>query len=343
MLLGFLRLWISRNSPPLFGSAVPYLAGSILLAACGFSTGGVMAQGYPTRPVRIVVPFSPGGSTDAIARTFAQKFADAWGHQVLVENRAGAGAIIGSEVVAKAAPDGHTLLMTTTGHALLSSLYRKLPFDPVNDFAAVTQVTSTYLVLVSNPSVQASSVRELVALARANPGKMNYGHTGVGVAPHLVAEMLRIAAGINVVAVPYKGGAPLALAILANEVQYAFVPATDVVENVKAGRLRVLGVSGTSRGVAFPDAPSMIEAGLPSVEYAGWVGLFAPAGTARDILLKVSAEVARVLRLQDVAARLPGWGGEAAGTMPEQFSAKLREDVTKYAKIIKEARIPMLD
>lgn len=305
--------------------------------------GTVFSQSFPTKPIRMIVPFPPSGSTDVMARTFAQKLTDAWGQQVIVENRPGAGTIIGTDFVAKAPPDGHTILMTTTGHALLSSLYRKLPFDPVDNFAAVTQVTSTYLVLVTHPGLQADSVKALVTLARAQPGKLNYGHQGVGVAPHLVGEMLRIAAGINVVAVPYKGGAPVALALLANEVQYAFLPATNVVEHVKAGRLRVLGVTGTARAAAFPDAPTMIEAGLPDVEYVGWVGFLAPAGTPRDVLGKASGEVAKILRMPDVVARLPGWGGEAAGTTPEQFAKKLKSDVTKYAKVIKEARIPTMD
>ena len=278
------------------------------VAACSALPITAFPQFLPSKPIRIVVPFSPGGSTDVMARTFAQKFTDAWGHQVLVENKAGGGTIIGTEVVAKAVPDGHTFLMTSSGHALLSSIYRKLPFDAVNDFAAVSQITSTYLTLVSHPSVKASSPKELVALAKARPGKLNYGHTGVGAAPHLIAELLKTAAGINVISIPYKGGAPVALALLANEVQYAFLPASNVAKHVKAGRLRVLGVTGKKRGIAFPDVPTLIEAGLPDVEYVGWVGLFAPAGTPRNIIAKVSTEVARVLRLPDVAPRVDGWG-----------------------------------
>jgi tripartite-type tricarboxylate transporter receptor subunit TctC len=279
---------------------------------------------------------------DVVARTFSQKFSEAWGQQVVVENRPGAGGNIAADLVAKAPPDGYTLLITTTGHAVAPSLFRKLPFDPIKDFAATSQITSTYLVLVANPSMPAT-LKELVALAKSQPGKLNYGHTGLGVAPHLVGEMLKSAAGINIVMVTYKGDAQTIPAMLANEVQMGFSPPTTVVGHVKAGRLRALAVSGAARGAAFPDVPTVTEAGYADATYNGWVGFFSPAGTPRDILIRISTETARALRMPDVAARLPGWGAEAAGTSPDEFAKRYRADIARYAKVIKDANVPLVD
>ncbi|OGA31071.1 MAG: hypothetical protein A3G80_08375 [Betaproteobacteria bacterium RIFCSPLOWO2_12_FULL_62_13b] len=283
------------------------LAAAALLLA--FAAGSSLAQTYPAKPVRIIVPFPPGG---------------------------------GADLVAKAPPDGYTLLITTTGHAVAPSLFRKLPLDPFKDFAAVSQITSTYLVLVANPAMPAT-LKELIALAKAQPGKLNYAHTGLGVAPHIVGEMLKAAAGINIVMVTYKGDAQTIPAMLANEAQMGFSPPTTVVGHVKAGRLRALAVSGAARGAAFPDVPTVTEVGYRDATYNGWVGFFAPAGTPRNILMKVSADTARALKMPDVAARLPGRGAEAAGTTPDEFAARYRADVARYAKIIKAAKVPLVD
>ena len=316
------------------------LAAAALLLA--FAAGSSLAQTYPAKPVRIIVPFPPGGGVDVVARTFSQKFSEFWGQQAVVENRPGAGGNIAADLVAKAPPDGYTLLITTTGHAVAPSLFRKLPFDPFKDFAAVSQITSTYLVLVANPAMPAT-LKELIALAKAQPGKLNYAHTGLGVAPHIVGEMLKAAAGINIVMVTYKGDAQTIPAMLANEAQMGFSSPTTVVGHAKAGRLRALAVSGAARGAAFPDVPTVTEAGYRDATYNGWVGFFAPAGTPRDILNKVSADTARALRMPDVAARLPGWGAEAAGTTPDAFAATYRADVARYAKVIKAAKVPLVD
>jgi tripartite-type tricarboxylate transporter receptor subunit TctC len=316
----------------------PHVAAVLLLAFAG----GAFGQGYPAKPVRIVVPFPPGGGVDHVARTFSQKFTEAWGQQVIVDNRPGAGGNIGADAVAKSAPDGYHLLITTTGHAVAPSLYRKLPFDAVKDFAPVSQITSTYLVLVANPSMPAT-LKELVALAKSQPGKLNYGHTGLGVAPHLVGEMLRHAAGIDIVMVTYKGDAQTVPAMLSNEVQMGFSPPTTVVGHVKAGKLRAIVVSGEKRGAAFPGVPTVGEAGYPDATYNGFVGFFAPAGTPRDVMVKISSETARALRMPDVMARLPTWGAEAAGTTPDEFAAKYRSEVARYAQIIKVANVPLVD
>lgn len=319
---------------------VSKLAASALWVA--FAAGSALAQTYPAKPVRVLVPFPPGGGVDVVARTFTPRFSEAWGQPVIVENRPGAGGNIAADLVAKAPPDGYTILTTTTGHAVAPSLYRKLPFDPVKDFAPVTQITSTYLVLVANPGMPAT-LKELVALAKSQPGKINYGHTGLGVLPHIVGEMLATAAGIKIVMVAYKGDAQTVPAMLANEVQIGFSPPTTVVGHVKAGKLRAIVVSGASRGAVFPGIPTVGEAGYPDATYNGWVGFFAPAGTPREILSKISSETARALRIPDVAARLPGWGAEPAGTTPDEFAARYRADVARYAKIIKQANVPLVD
>lgn len=301
------------------------------------------AQSYPAKPIRIVVPFLAGGSVDVTARTFAQKFTEAWGTQAFVDNRPGAGANIGAEFVARSAPDGYTLLTTTTGHAIAPSLFRKLPFDPIKDFTPVSQIISTYLVLTVNNDLPARSLKELVALAKAQPGKLNYGHTGLGVAPHIVSEMLRFAAGIDVVSIPYKGDAGVIPALLSNEIQFAFASPVTSTEHVRAGRMRAIVVTGDKRGSAYPDVPTVTEAGFPDVTYVGWVSFFGPGGLPHDIAVKVASETARVLKMPDVIAKLPGWGGEAAGTTPDEFAAKYRGDIARYAKILRQANVPLVD
>ena len=315
---------------------------ALAVIAVSAAVPGAHAQNYPTKPVRMIVPFPAGGAVDGTARSFGQRFAEVFGQQFIVDNRSGAGGNIGADLVAKAAPDGYTLLITTPGHAIAPSLYRNLPFDPIKDFVAVSQMTQTFLLLVANTALPVKSARELVALARSQPGKLNYGHTGIGVAPHLVGEMMRIAAGIDVVAVPYKGDAPLIPALIAGEVQYGFVPGAVSNEHVRARRLRALAVSGGARAATYPDTPTLLENGL-DVEYFGWVGMFATGGTPREIALRLSSEVASALNTPEIAARVRNAGYEPGGTTPDQFAAKMRADVAKYAKIIKDARVPLMD
>lgn len=316
---------------------------ALTCAAVGSIGQTAFAQSYPVKPIRIVVPFLAGGSVDTTARTFAQKFTEAWGQQVVVDNRPGAGGNIGADAVAKAPGDGYTLLITTTGHAVAPGLFRKLPFDPIKDFTPITQIIATYLVLTVNNDLPARSLKELVALAKAQPGKINYGHTGLGVSPHMTAEMLRFATGINIVSIPYKGDAGVLPALLSNEIQFAFSAPVTASEHVRAGRIRAIAVTGLTRGAGFPGVPTTTESGFPEVTYVGWVSFFGPGGMPRDIVNKIAGETARVLKLPDVAARLPGWGGEASGISPEEFTAKYQSDIIKYAKIIKDANVPLVD
>lgn len=315
------------------------LAASVLLLSL---VTGATAQNYPTKPVRIVVPSVPGGGQDVVTRAMAQKFSEAWGHQVIADNRPGAGGNIGADAVARSAPDGYTILLTTAALAIAPSLYRKLSYDPVNGFIPVSQIMSTYLVLAVHPSLP-GTVKDLVAYAKANPGKLNYYHFGIGSGLHLTGEMFRVAANIDFTNVIYKGDGDAVPALLRNEVQMSFLNPTAVVQLVKAGKLNALAVSGTARGSAFPDVPTMAELGYPDVNYVGYLGFFVPAGTPRDIVAKIANETIRTVRMPDINDKMPIWGGDGAGTTPEVFAAKFKEDVARYARVIKQANIPPAD
>ena len=303
----------------------------------------VLAQAWPVKPVRVIVPVSAGGGIDTVARAMSQKFSEAWKQPVVVENRAGAGGTIGADVVAKAPKDGYTLLINSTSQASSAVQYAKLPYDAIRDFAPVTQIITTYLMLGTNIKVPVTTVRELVALAKAQPGKLNFGSTGSGGSPHLVSELFRLEAGINVVHVPYKGDAPLQPALISDEVQYAFLTPIALLQHVKSGRVRALAVTGNQRAAIAPDVPTIAEAGYPGVELLGWIGVFATAGTPREVLLRIADDTRSILKIPEVAARVPGWGGDASGSTPDEFSARYRADIAKYARIVREAKIPMLD
>ena len=312
---------------------------SLLLLGLAAAT---TAQNYPTKPVRIVVPSVPGGGQDVVTRAMGQKFSETWGQQVIAENRPGAGGNIAADLVARSAPDGYTILLTTAALAIAPSLYRKLSYDPVNGFIPVSQVMSTYLVLAVHPSLP-GSVKDLVAYAKANPGKLNYYHFGLGSGLHLTGEMFRAAANIDFTNVIYKGDGEAVPAMLRNEVQMSFLNPTAVVQHVRAGKLRALAVSGTARGSAFPNVPTMAELGFPEVNYVGYIGFFVPAGTPRDIVARIANETIRTVRMPDINDKMPIWGGDGAGTTPEAFAAKFKEDVARYARVIKQANIPLAD
>jgi tripartite-type tricarboxylate transporter receptor subunit TctC len=235
---------------------------------------GAWAQSFPTKAVRIVVPYPAGGAVDVMARVFAQKFSEAWSQPVIVENRAGAGGNVGAELVAKSAPDGYTWLMNTSGQAIAPGLYKRLNYDPLKDLTPITQLVTTSLVLVTSLKVPANSPKELIALIGAQPGKVNFGSTGIGSAPHLNGEMFKAAAKLEVTHIPYKGYQQLFPALFANEVQYAFVPPQTGLPIIRSGKVRPLAVSGTRRASALPDVPTMTESGVPEVQYNGWIGFF---------------------------------------------------------------------
>jgi tripartite-type tricarboxylate transporter receptor subunit TctC len=271
------------------------------------------------------------------------KMSDALAQPVLVENRAGAGGNIGADAVAKAAPDGYTLLLNTNGHAISPALYRKLPFDAEKDFAPISQLVATTLVLVSYPKLPAASVKELITLAKSRPGGLNYGSTGVGNPLHLTMELLKLSARIDIVPVPYKGDAPLNTALMAGEVDVAIVPLSTGLQFIKSGRLRALGVTGAKRSAALPDAPTVAEAALPGFESSSWQGLFAPAKTPRDVIDIVQRSLAKALQTPEVRDRIHAMGQEIVASTPDEFDAKVKADLAKFARIVREARIPLQD
>ena len=316
---------------------------ALVAIALSLAAGAAASQGYPSKAVRVVVPFAAGGVVDTTARLLAPKMSEALGQPLVIDNRPGAGGNVAADFVAKTPPDGYTVLITTHGHAISPGLYQKLPYDAVAAFAPVTQIASSFLVLVANPQVPAATVRELVDLARARPGKLNYGSTGLGAPPHLVGELFRQTTGIDVLHVPYKGDAPMYQALLAREIDFAFGPLGNAIEHMRAGKLRALGMTNPQRSPAIPDVPTMVEAGVPGFELTGWLGLFAPAGAPRPVIERLYAAMRETLSSPQLSERFPALGYEPVGSTPDEFSARFRRDVALYARIIREARIPLQD
>jgi tripartite-type tricarboxylate transporter receptor subunit TctC len=310
----------------------------VLLAALSAIVPPAAAQApaYPTKPIRIVVPFPPGGATDILAREVAQKLNEAWGQQVIVDNRPGAGGNIGSELVAKAAPDGYTLEMGTVGtHAINASLYAKMPYDNVKDFVPIILVAGVPNVLEVNPSLPVNSVAELIAYAKANPGKLNFASSGNGTSIHLSGELFKAMAGVEMTHVPYKGSAPALQDLIAGQVQLMFDNLPPSLPQIKAGKLRALAVTSSVRAPALPDVPTVAEAGLPGFEASSWFGLLAPAGTSPAIVAKINAEVAKWLATPEAKENLAKQGANAAGGTPEDFAKHIAAETAKWAKVVK--------
>src|SRR3954467_12053149 len=316
---------------------------ALVAIALSLAAGAVAAQGYPAKPVRMVVPFPAGGVVDTTARLLAPKMSEVLGQPLVIDNRPGAGGNVAADFVAKAPPDGYTVLITTHGHAISPGLYQSLPFDAVAAFAPITQIASSFLVLVANPQVPAATVRELVDLARAGPGKLNYGSTGLGAPPHLVGELFRQTTGIDVVHVPYKGDAPMYQALLAGEVDFAFGPLGNAIQHIRSGKLRALAMTNPTRSAAIPDVPTMAEAGVPNFAPTGWLGLFTPAGTPRAIVERLHSEMVKVIASPEIRERFPGWGYEPVGSTPEEFDQRFKSDLSLYSRVIREAHIPLQD
>lgn len=313
---------------------------AITLAA--LNTGDAFSQGYPNRSVRVLVPFAAGGAVDVLARLIGQKLSEGLGQPVIIENRPGAGGNLASDVLAKSPPDGYTVLQTVNGISISPSLYKTLPYDSQKDFTAVTQIVESQLILVANPNLPASNVAELVSLAKSKPGALNYGSTGVGNPLHLTMEMLKSATGIDIQAVPYRGDAPANAALIAGEIQLGVMPMATTLPLIEAGRLKALAIGGAKRSPAMPNVPTVAET-IPGFESTSWQGYFVPAGTAREVVVRLQQEVVKVLKLSDVVERLRAGGNEGIGSTPEEFDARFRADITKYAKIIADAKIPKQD
>jgi len=296
------------------------------------------APDYPTKPIRIVVPFPPGGATDILARDVAQKLTESWGQQVIVDNRPGAGGNIGSELVAKSAPDGYTLEMGTVGtHAINASLYAKMPYDHVKDFAPVILVAGVPNVLVVNPALPVNSVQELIAYAKANPGKLNFASSGNGTSIHLSGELFKVMAGVQMTHVPYKGSAPALQDLLGGQVQLMFDNLPPSLPQIKAGKLRALGVTTATRSPALPDVPTIAESGLPGFESSSWFGVLAPAGTPPAVIAKLNAEIATWVASPDAKQKLLAIGANAAGGTPDDFAKHIAAETAKWAKVVKES------
>jgi tripartite-type tricarboxylate transporter receptor subunit TctC len=293
-------------------------------------------QAYPSRPIRLVVPFPAGGSLDAVARAVGQSLSIAWGQPVIIDNRPGAGGNIGADLVAKSAPDGYTILEgALSTHAVKVSLYSNKPYDPIKDFAPITLVAVTPNVLVLNPSVPANSVAELIAYAKANPGKLAFGSGSNGSAGHLAGELFKTEAGVDMVHVPYKGGAPAMQDLLGGQIQLMFDNLANSMQQVRAGKLKALAVTTAKRSPLVPDLPTLAEAGLPGFDIYTWWGFMAPAGTPKEIIAKWNTEVARILNTPEMRAYFAQQGAEPSPTSPEQFMALIKGEIPKYAKIIK--------
>jgi len=291
-------------------------------------------QKYPGKPIRLVLPFPPGGSTDIIARVVGQKLTEAWGQQVIIDNRPGAGGNVAAEFVARAAPDGYTLFQANVANAIGASLYPKLNYSLTNDFTAVSQLATTPYVLLSHPSVPAKNVRELIALAKARPGQLNYASAGAGSATHLSGELLKSMAGIDIVHIPYKGTGPAVTALLSGEVDLYFATVPAAAPMVKTGRLRALGVSSAKRAALMPDVPAIAET-LKGYDTGTWHGVLAPVATPKEIVQQLSAEIIRILNTPDVREKLVAQGLDPVGDTPEQFAAFLRAEIAKWAKVVK--------
>jgi tripartite-type tricarboxylate transporter receptor subunit TctC len=313
------------------------------LAALCLGGAGARAQGFPERPVRIIVPFAAGGAVDDLARIVGAKLGNAFRQPVVVENHAGAGGNLGADVVAKSAPDGTTILQTTNGQAISPALYRTLPFDAVADFVPVTQLVASTLVLVSSPGLPVASTAELIALAKSRPGKLNYGSSGVGNPLHLTMEMIKFAAGIDIVPVPYRGDAQINTALMAGEVEVAVVPLATSLPLIAAGRLRALGVTSARRSAALPDVPTIAESGVAGFASSSWQGFFVPARTPRDIVERIQRETAKVLQAPDVRGRLAALSYEPVGSTPQEFAAYFRSELARFAGVVKQAHIPPQD
>ena len=304
--------------------------------------GSVAAQqDYPNKPIRLIVPFPPGGSTDPIARLIGQKLAESWGQQIIVDNRPGGNTIIGTEALAKSAPDGYTMLSATSTFVISPHLVPSLPYDSFKDFAPVATLTLTEMVLVLNASVPANNLQELIALAKSKPGQLNCASSGTGSANHLASEFLNIQAGIKTQHIPYKGGGPVLADLLGGVVQMAFSPPLAFLPHIKSGRLKPIAVSGDSRHSSLPQVPTFAEAGLPGYSIGYWIGVFAPAGTPKAIIDKASTEIGRILAMADTKEKIAAQGMESFISNPEQFAALLKADTAKWGKVIKTANIKL--
>ena len=296
---------------------------------------------YPNRPIRLIVPYPPGGAVDPIARTIIQKLDEAWGQPVVVDNRPGAGTIIGTEIVAKAAPDGYTVILVATSFTVNPAMYSKLPFDPVNDFTPISLVANFPMMLVVNPQVPVNSVKELIDFLKAKPGQINFSSIGNGTTQHLAGELFKSMAGVDMVHVPYKGSGPSMMSVVGGETSVTIESVFLLSPQVKAGRLRALAGTAMKRASMAPDLPTISESGIPGYDVSTWVGLLAPAGTPQEVVQKWQQQIARVLQIPEVRERQISQGVDPVGSTPEHFAEFIKTEIAKWGKVVKQAGIKL--
>ena len=311
---------------------------ALLLTSVFAASSPAAAQDYPKKQIELVVPFVAGGTTDNVARLIAQRFSESWGQTVIVNNRPGGGSTIGHAVVAKAPPDGHTLLVTTISFAI-TAVMQKLPFDPIKDFAPISEFASLPLILVVHPSLPATSLKEFIAMAKSKAGGWDYASSGVGTSPHLAAEMFKSMAGVDLVHVPYKGNAEAMNAFLGGHIKIYFALVPAVLQHVKAGSLRAIAVTTEQRLSYLPDVPTIAESGFPGYEISSWQGVFAPGGTPRDVVGKINGEVVRLLSVPEVRARISLEGADPVGSSPDAFAERVKSEIAKWTKVARSAGI----
>jgi tripartite-type tricarboxylate transporter receptor subunit TctC len=304
-----------------------------------FCAGAALGQGYPVKIVTLIVPFPPGGTTDVLARALANDLSKSLGQPVIVESKPGAGATIGADFVAKAKPDGYTLLMGAVHHTIATSVYRKLPYDFQKDLTPVTVVALVPNVLVVNPQVPAKNVQELVALAKATPGKFTYGSNGTGTGQHLIGAQFEQMAGVSLLHVPYKGSGPLATDLLGGQINMSFDTITPVLPHIKSGKLRALAVTTAKRSPALPEVPTLDEAGLKGFDLGTWFGVLAPAGTAPEIIARLNAEMVKIIHSPDFRKRMDDIGAEPIGNSAAQMASQIKADTERFAKLVKDANV----
>lgn len=300
------------------------------------------AQNYPSKTVRLIVPFAAGGSTDIIGRVLAQKLTEAWGQQVIVDNRPGGSTVIGTDIVAKAAPDGHTLLVTPAPFTIVPSLLKKLPYDPAKDFEPITLINTTPLVVVVNPGVPAKNIKELIALAKSKPGLMNFGSSGSGGSNHLAGELFNAMANVKIVHVPYKGNAPALSDLLGGHVDIVFNGLTSALPFIKSGKLRALGMTSLNRSAALPEMPTLDEQGLKGFQAVAWNGLTGPARMPKEAVAKAATDVARIMKSPELAEHLKREGSDPVGSSTAEYTVFLRDEIAKWKKVIERAGITSL-
>jgi tripartite-type tricarboxylate transporter receptor subunit TctC len=310
-----------------------------IIPLLAFASAASFAQTYPTKAVRLIVPFPPGGSTDLVARVIGQKMADSWGKQVVIDNRPGANGMIGSDIVAKANPDGYSIVLGTIGPMAINASLYKMPYDIIKDLAPISYTANIANVLVVNPTLAAKDVREMIALARTRPGQLTFGSSGTGGAPHMAVELFKLLAKVNIVHVPYKGGGPAMADLVSGQISGSFASMPSAIGFIKSGKLRALGVSGSKRSPALPEVPTVSEAGVSGFSVLDWQGLFTTAKTPPEIVNKLNSETVRILALPDVVDRLTAAGVDIQTTTPKAWGDFVAAEISKWGKVVKEAGV----